>query len=885
MFLLVVLLPFVTVKVEAAEDNYTISPTQNAMLLTVGETVPKEKILLKYNNALIDGTHIQFADPSSGLTITETGLTATSKGRFQFLLQYQSLSMYVYVFAKEAAENDYLLFEETFTYNNGSLPSGYNTLAGHASIDNNRLKLDGLSGSAMVLFPEYLKGFSNYVIETDFTLLQSNNSSRWASVLFRYNQKEYFQMAIRQNATATDGVEFAKMINNQWNVPMRASFTEAIDSAKSYRLKIEVLGSTVKEYINDQLLISYDLALDFKSGHIGVQANGSVAVFDNFKITLPNHYISEDEDGLTMIADVYNPTTKIVNPPTILTRLNSKQQLEGYVNNKRPATLIMNMDASLNVVNQEGNVIDTLDVILKAMQGQMIPAIETDDVEIAALFAQQMKRYAIIDYFVISSKKEVIIKARDEFMMSRGVLKIDTLPEKLIDIRSQMNEAQAVGVLLKNVDHAVVHYLQHRLTTVFVEGHGLVGREKALLSGANGILTDDPVALIERYEQITTLTHIREVFFIAHRGLHNGYNQSLGPENSLEVALEAYQRGAKILETDVHLTADEEVVVMHDDTTNRTAEESYLVRESFLEILQQVKLKDISNTGQTHYIPSFAQYLDAFKGKDVVLFIEIKPTNKLLLEKVHAMIESRDMVDQVVLIMFGAQNALFQQDVNPKMSNGHLVGGLVSDSFDRTLFNVLVDVVPLKTTFNPSYGGLNEDIIAGLNHRGITTWPWTVDNMSDMSYLYHSGVGGITTNNFDFVKDNFINLTYEVENYTYHINDKPLSITGSLVALDNKAYPNKSTLILVDDGGTGITFEGNTIKGAKNKGIATFYTKSLMEFSDGTTFEKTSPLFSVEVSKPQTSVNHVGLILMISSIAIVSVGAFILFFKLRGGKQ
>jgi len=53
---------------------------------------------------------------------------------------------------------------------------------------------------------------------------------------------------------------------------------------------------------------------------------------------------------------------------------------------------------------------------------------------------------------------------------------------------------------------------------------------------------------------------------IAHRGA-----SSLAPENTLASAQKALQIGADLWELDVAVTADGELVLMHDDTLERTS--------------------------------------------------------------------------------------------------------------------------------------------------------------------------------------------------------------------------------------------------------------------------------------------------------------------------
>ena len=54
--------------------------------------------------------------------------------------------------------------------------------------------------------------------------------------------------------------------------------------------------------------------------------------------------------------------------------------------------------------------------------------------------------------------------------------------------------------------------------------------------------------------------------FVAHRG-----GAARWPENSLTAFRGAIAGGARVVELDVHLTADGEVAVMHDPTLDRTS--------------------------------------------------------------------------------------------------------------------------------------------------------------------------------------------------------------------------------------------------------------------------------------------------------------------------
>ena len=101
----------------------------------------------------------------------------------------------------------------------------------------------------------------------------------------------------------------------------------------------------------------------------------------------------------------------------------------------------------------------------------------------------------------------------------------------------------------------------------------------------------------------------------AHRGLHgNGV-----PENSL-AAFELACKAGYGIEFDVHITADGELSVFHDDTLARMCGVEGKTEDKTLEQLRALKL-----AGTEEHIPSLREVLDLIDGR-VPLVIEIKGT-------------------------------------------------------------------------------------------------------------------------------------------------------------------------------------------------------------------------------------------------------------------
>ena len=97
----------------------------------------------------------------------------------------------------------------------------------------------------------------------------------------------------------------------------------------------------------------------------------------------------------------------------------------------------------------------------------------------------------------------------------------------------------------------------------------------------------------------------------AHRGLHTE-DQSV-PENSLAAFAAAAEKGYGV-ELDVHMTADEQIVVFHDDTLLRLCGDDRIIEALTLEDLSHYQL-----AGTEERIPLLSDVFDTMGGLPVVL--------------------------------------------------------------------------------------------------------------------------------------------------------------------------------------------------------------------------------------------------------------------------
>ena len=94
----------------------------------------------------------------------------------------------------------------------------------------------------------------------------------------------------------------------------------------------------------------------------------------------------------------------------------------------------------------------------------------------------------------------------------------------------------------------------------------------------------------------------------------------LWPENSLMAFRGTLATGAEQLELDVHLTADGEVVVVHDATLDRTTDAKGPVREWTLAALRAVRVKGTGGEG----VPTLAEAAAMVREAGRILRLEVK---------------------------------------------------------------------------------------------------------------------------------------------------------------------------------------------------------------------------------------------------------------------
>ncbi len=103
------------------------------------------------------------------------------------------------------------------------------------------------------------------------------------------------------------------------------------------------------------------------------------------------------------------------------------------------------------------------------------------------------------------------------------------------------------------------------------------------------------------------------VLVVAHRGYWR-----TAPENSLQAIENSIEIGADIVEIDVRKTKDNQFVLMHDETVDRTTNGSGKVEDYTLDSLKQLYLKDVTGALTQQKIPTLKEVMLLAKGRILV---------------------------------------------------------------------------------------------------------------------------------------------------------------------------------------------------------------------------------------------------------------------------
>jgi glycerophosphoryl diester phosphodiesterase len=145
-------------------------------------------------------------------------------------------------------------------------------------------------------------------------------------------------------------------------------------------------------------------------------------------------------------------------------------------------------------------------------------------------------------------------------------------------------------------------------------------------------------------------------------------------ENTISAFALALEHGADGFECDVHLTADGEIVVHHDDTVDRLTNGQGKISAMTLAQLQRLRIATPYHAESAHaQIPTLAEVIDRFGHQARLINIEIKPSwTTTLADAVGKFVTPLPVKDNVLISSFDTNALLFLQQRYPQLRRAML---------------------------------------------------------------------------------------------------------------------------------------------------------------------------------------------------------------------
>lgn len=222
----------------------------------------------------------------------------------------------------------------------------------------------------------------------------------------------------------------------------------------------------------------------------------------------------------------------------------------------------------------------------------------------------------------------------------------------------------------------------------------------------------------------------------AHRG-----GRRWAPENTLSAFRKSIEAGVDGIELDIQRCKSGELVVIHDDTVNRTSNGQGAIKDM---TLSELRALDFGLWYGAEFkdepLPLLSEVLDLVNGK-LIINIEIKnlPTCYLGIEDdLFKELEKYPYIDKIVISSFDHQ--LLHQ-IHEKAPHYHLAMLDESNPYEIADYAKRVGVLD----WNPQFDCLRQDTVDNAHRAHLQVYPWTVNDPREWERLSALGVDGIIT--------------------------------------------------------------------------------------------------------------------------------------------
>jgi len=259
---------------------------------------------------------------------------------------------------------------------------------------------------------------------------------------------------------------------------------------------------------------------------------------------------------------------------------------------------------------------------------------------------------------------------------------------------------------------------------------------------------------------------------------HRGYSE-IAPENTISAFKAASNVGAKACEFDVQISKDGVLVVIHDNTVDRTTNGSGKVEQLRYEDLSSLDAgswKDLKYKGEK--IPTLLETLTFLEKNNMIAVLEIKADN--ITDEVLKLVYETGMEERIIIISFSKSTISDVMKKDPKIPALLLLkkNSCMTGSTNDKVKGIEREAKRIGTTYIGPYSfqlekmdstlsaiakydmkksrdpgvlplALDKETIEKLHENGYFINTWTVDNEENIRDLIINKVDMLTTNSLE----------------------------------------------------------------------------------------------------------------------------------------
>ena len=197
----------------------------------------------------------------------------------------------------------------------------------------------------------------------------------------------------------------------------------------------------------------------------------------------------------------------------------------------------------------------------------------------------------------------------------------------------------------------------------------------------------------------------------------------LEPENTCLSIQKAIDLGVDQIEIDVHLTRDQHLVVIHDQTVDRTTDGWGAVSDLSLQEIKQL------DAGKGEKIPTLQEVVDVIQGR-VILQIELK--GLATAEPVVNLIEKNSIESDVILTSFVHDRLRKVRHLNSDIALGALWLTPPDDACQQAL-EIGVEAIHIQ------HQNIDVDLVREAHLHGLKVRAWNPDTVPEIQQVIDLG--------------------------------------------------------------------------------------------------------------------------------------------------